>query len=130
MVFACALEHIRYFNVEADSKEQMLEWLRTHDASDVDDLTKNYRDEYDERICDVDEESGNVYEPHFSIATRYYPVYSKEHDMTFIIKENGNEISVCGFYFGEPNEYFTKEYAGKLMAKKNVWVEEHLKGVI
>ena len=126
MVFACVMEHRRYFNVEADNEEQMMEWLQTHDASDVDNLTKDYTDEYDERIYF----NGENCKPHFSIATKYYPVYSEKDDITFIMKETTNKISVCGFYFGEPDEDLTKEYTGKLTAEKNLWVDEHLKGVI
>lgn len=52
---------------------------------------------------------------------KIYTVYSQEHDMTFIMKEDAdNFVSVIGFYFGEPTEENTKEYAGKLKA---VWCD-------
>lgn len=49
--------------------------------------------------------------------------YSKEADMTFILKEttsaDGAPISteVVGFYYGEPNELDTRNYLGHLKAE-------------
>ena len=117
MVFACVLEQRRYFNVEADNQEQMMDWLQTHDLSDVAKLTRDYSDSWDERICDTDSGT-NYYRPHFSIATKYYPVYSKESDMTFIMKETENEISVSGFYYGTPVDSLTEQFKGSLTAEK------------
>ena len=45
-----------------------------------------------------------------------YTVYAEKDDMTFIIEEEGNEITVKGFYFGEPDEEATKKYYGGLTA--------------
>lgn len=49
-----------------------------------------------------------------------YTVYSRESDMTFIIKETKEEnktlISVVGFYFGAPNEEATENFTGSLTA--------------
>lgn len=108
-VFNCVLEQTRYFNVEADSEEQMMEWLQTHDFNDVDNLTKDYHDAFDERIIDF----GKVDKANFSIATQYYPVYSKDGDITFIMRKVGNMLSVSGFYFGEPNAEDIEIYKDK-----------------
>ena len=48
---------------------------------------------------------------------KIYTVYSQESDMTFIMQDTDDTISVIGFYFGEPNEADTKEYAGQLVAE-------------
>lgn len=45
-----------------------------------------------------------------------FTVYSKEEDITFIMKETEDSLSVIGFYFGEPDPECTKEYAGKTTA--------------
>jgi len=45
-----------------------------------------------------------------------YTVYAKEDDITFIMEDTDNTISVKGFYFGEPDEKATKEFTGKLTA--------------
>ena len=54
-VYACAMEQTRYFNIEADEgdEERVMEWLLTHNMQDVDNLTKDYQDEWDERICEI-----------------------------------------------------------------------------
>lgn len=46
-----------------------------------------------------------------------YTVYSQEGDMTFIMEDTNNTISVKGFYFGEPNDELTEEYYGKFVAE-------------
>lgn len=43
--------------------------------------------------------------------------YSEESDMTFITREYKREITVIGFYFGEPDDEATKQFAGKLSCK-------------
>ena len=50
-----------------------------------------------------------------------YAIYSKEHDMTFIMEEgykDGNPVylEVKGFYHGEPNDYDTKLFYGETRA--------------
>lgn len=45
-----------------------------------------------------------------------YTVYAKEDDMTFIMEDADSTITVKGFYFGEPNDEYTKEYMGQLTA--------------
>jgi hypothetical protein len=51
--------------------------------------------------------------------TEIYGVYSREYDITFIMEEkftNDNEpvtLEVKGFYYGEPDDRFNKEYYGK-----------------
>lgn len=54
---------------------------------------------------------------------RVFPAYSKEHDMTFIVKDTIDpeteeiiETDVVGFYYGEPNEENTEAYFGRLSA--------------
>ena len=55
--------------------------------------------------------------------TEIQTAYSKEADMTFILKEitsaDGNPLSteVVGFYYGEPNERDTRNYLGHLKAE-------------
>lgn len=55
--------------------------------------------------------------------TEIQTAYSKEADMTFILKEttsaDGDPISteVVGFYYGEPNERDTRNYLGHLKAE-------------
>lgn len=55
--------------------------------------------------------------------TEIQTAYSKEADMTFILKEttdaDGDPISteVIGFYYGEPNEQDTRNYLGHLKAE-------------
>lgn len=55
--------------------------------------------------------------------TEIQTAYSKEADMTFILKEttsaDGDPISteVVGFYYGEPNEWDTRNYLGHLKAE-------------
>ena len=53
--------------------------------------------------------------------TKIYTVYSTESDMTFIMEDTYNKdrllsTEVKGFYFGEPQDKFTKEYYGELKA--------------
>ena len=55
---------------------------------------------------------------YFNIATKYYPVYSKESNITFIMKETENEISVSGFYYGTPVDILTEQFKGSLTAEK------------
>ena len=48
--------------------------------------------------------------------------YSREADITFIMKETSNEegpvsTEVVGFYFGEPDEESTQRYIGNLKAE-------------
>lgn len=50
-VYACVMEQKRNFTVLADNDDQVMEWLQTHSFQDVDNLTKNYGDEYNEGIC-------------------------------------------------------------------------------
>ena len=54
-LYLCAMEQTRYFNIEADNEDQVMEWLATHNMQDVDNKTKKYVDEWDERICEVNE---------------------------------------------------------------------------
>ena len=55
--------------------------------------------------------------------TEIQTAYSKEADMTFILKEttssDGDPISteVVGFYYGEPHEWNTRNYLGHLKAE-------------
>jgi hypothetical protein len=52
---------------------------------------------------------------------RKYTVYAEKDDITFIMEErsvnNKTQISVVGFYFGEPNEEYTTEFANTLTAE-------------
>jgi len=45
-----------------------------------------------------------------------YTVYAEKDDMTFIMEETENTITVRGFYFGKPNDKDTKKYLGGLIA--------------
>lgn len=45
-----------------------------------------------------------------------YTIYANHDDITFIMKETKNSLSVIGFYFGEPNEESTKLFSNKLTA--------------
>ena len=45
-----------------------------------------------------------------------YTVYAEKDDMTFIMEETENTITVRGFYFGEPDDEATKKYIGGLIA--------------
>ena len=112
-VFKCMVSQTRYFKVEADNEEQMMSWLQTHDFQDVDNLTKQYVDDFDEGIVSCSE----TYEPHFSIATHYYTAYAPENDLTFLMKECGETIDVVGFYWGEPNDDFTEYWKNRDMKK-------------
>ena len=55
--------------------------------------------------------------------TEIQTAYSKEADMTFILKEttsmDGDPISteVVGFYYGEPNERDTRNHLGHIKAE-------------
>ncbi len=51
------------------------------------------------------------------MSNKIYPVYAQADDMTFIMEEKGNTISVIGFYFGEPDGESTEHYAGSLTAE-------------
>ena len=52
-----------------------------------------------------------------------YTVFAKRDDMTFIMHNEGNRLSVTGWYFGEPNSEDTQIYDGDLTAK---WLDvEH-----
>ena len=42
-----------------------------------------------------------------------YTVYAEHDDITFIMKKEEKSLEVIGFYFGEPNEKATEEYAGR-----------------
>lgn len=42
-----------------------------------------------------------------------YTIYAEHDDITFIMKKEGNTLEVIGFYFGEPDDEATKEFAGK-----------------
>ena len=42
-----------------------------------------------------------------------YTIYAEHDDITFIMKKEENSLEVIGFYFGEPNEKSTEEFAGK-----------------
>lgn len=53
-----------------------------------------------------------------------YTVYARYDDMTFIMQEEDNKLSVVGFYFGEPDEEATKTYAGSLTAEFETVTEE------
>lgn len=66
-VYHCAITKVRYFNVEADSRDQMMNWLVEHSDTDVDNLTKEYKDSWNEEILGCDSVTGG-YKPHFSIA--------------------------------------------------------------
>lgn len=48
----------------------------------------------------------------------YYTAYSEECDMTFIIRDTPTEITVSGFYFGEPNDASTELYKEKPSCEK------------
>lgn len=50
-VYTCFMEQRRNFTVLADSDDQIMDWLLTHNMQDVDNLTKNYGDEYNEGYC-------------------------------------------------------------------------------
>lgn len=49
--------------------------------------------------------------------------YSPEHDITFILEHLEDsagepvQTSVCGWYYGEPNEEDTNAFFGKLIAR-------------
>jgi len=50
-----------------------------------------------------------------------YTVYAKEDDLTFIMEDTYKDDVVIskevkGFYFGEPQEEFTKDYYGEIKA--------------
>lgn len=52
-----------------------------------------------------------------------YAVYSADGDMSFIMKDvfdvdgNAESTEVVGWYYGEPNDDFTKAFVGKLTAE-------------
>lgn len=35
MIFACDMTEIRRFNIKANSEEEAMEWINTHDFSDI-----------------------------------------------------------------------------------------------
>lgn len=45
-----------------------------------------------------------------------YTVYAEHDDMTFIMQEKYNTISVIGFYFGKPNNEATEKFKNNLTA--------------
>ena len=45
-----------------------------------------------------------------------YTVYASADDMTFIMKEDEDTLSVVGFYFGEPDDKATEMFTGKQTA--------------
>ena len=44
-------------------------------------------------------------------------VYAAADDMTFIIADGDGFTEVIGWYWGEPNDWATKLFAGKLRAE-------------
>ena len=42
-----------------------------------------------------------------------YTVYAEHDGITFIMKKEEKSLEVIGFYFGEPDEKATEEYAGR-----------------
>ena len=120
-VYECVMRHSIYFNVEADDEEQMRTWLQTHDMNDVNNLTKDYAETWDENICGPSSKAALPFKPHFSIKSKYYPVYSEKEDITFIMKETEDTITVSGFYFGKPNEKLTEQYKSDLFADKDLF---------
>lgn len=55
--------------------------------------------------------------------TKVYGIYQHEHDITFVMRETVDEynavieLSVIGFYYGEPDEELNELYNGKTTAK-------------
>lgn len=49
----------------------------------------------------------------------FVAAYSPNQDATFILKNDGNTVTVVGWYYGEPDEEATKYYQGKLTAVFN-----------
>lgn len=45
-----------------------------------------------------------------------YTVYAERDDITFIMKDGDDGLKVIGFYFGEPDEEATKQFAGDTVA--------------
>lgn len=44
MIFACDMTEIRRFNIKANSEEEAMEWINTHDFSDI---PEHFLTEYD-----------------------------------------------------------------------------------
>jgi hypothetical protein len=54
-----------------------------------------------------------------------YAAYSENYDMTFIVKEtitddNKLPVEVTGFYYGEPNDDYTRIFDGKRVAELEI----------
>lgn len=47
---------------------------------------------------------------------KIYTVYAEKDDITFIMKDTEDTISVVGFYFGEPDTAATYRFMGSLTA--------------
>lgn len=65
MVYRCVMRQSRIFYMEADSDDNAIDWVQTHSLQDVDNLTKEYRDEFDESVYLPDNQED--LKPHFSI---------------------------------------------------------------
>lgn len=87
MVYACVMEQRRYFNIEADSDDRVMDWLQTHSMQDVDNLTNEYLDNYDERICD-DDRSYPGLKAHFDIRKEKETVDDKLTRLQELINES------------------------------------------
>ena len=87
MVYACVMEQRRYFNIEADSDDQVMDWLQTHSMQDVDNLTKDYTDEYEERICGYGDEGPGL-KAHFDIRKEKETVTNKMARLQELINES------------------------------------------
>lgn len=57
-----------------------------------------------------------------------YTVYAQQDDMTFVMRRENGHLSVCGFYFGSPDEEATKTFTDKLTAEMDGMIDVYSTG--
>lgn len=73
MIYSCVMVQRRYFNIESDSDEEVVDWLSSHNMQDVDNLTKDYTDEFEDRVIGSQEIPTS--KAHFKINNKIDHIY-------------------------------------------------------
>lgn len=124
MVFSCALEQTRYFNVEAENSEQVMDWLSTHDFQDVDNMTKEYADSYGERICSYGDEEPSL-KAHFKIVDGKACGISRKRKRSDLSNEEFDRMIAAEF--GEEVEEREEETVNDKLTRLQELINESLK---
>lgn len=57
-----------------------------------------------------------------------YTVYAQQDNMTFVMRRENGHLSVCGFYFGSPDDEATRMFTDKLTADIDEMIDVYSTG--